>query len=365
MRTYWAFVLASVIMANYSYQFTNPSGHPGLTQGQSLANLNTNQARLGLYGPEAARAAGATGFVDVPNQGGGSNTGNFMNSWQSAYDAARAANEARYNEINQGYQDRYNRGNALISQLGGQQRADTNQRYDQIGASNQQDLTARGLAGTTVLLTMRQGNERERSDALNRVNQNLIAQRVGTDAALSGDKLQFMERRTDSYPDQNLYSQMMQNYGQSGGGGGGYGGGWAMPGMGGGMGGGYQMPMMMADAGWNDWGGENWNGGRNGRMGGLPKPTGSGAPDGGGVFGEPWSPPTADLGPWSSYFGTGSEPKPWGGMLGGGATTSGGYGSPSPWSSYLTGEEKPAEKPWGGMVPAGSYSASDWSSLFK
>jgi hypothetical protein len=280
------------------------------TPWQSEANFNRNLAYLGNYGPAAAIAAGAgEGSAQArAYQGGGggnygSGTNSFLANWQDQYNQAKATNQQRYSDIlggapaaatpvaspmggrgsvgapgggrsagavpqqaapaltqdqiaaNGGYVGRYGRAMGLLEKLGGQQKADAAQRYDQQTASMQQDLTSRGLAGTTILPTMKLGVQREKSDALNRIDQQITQQRMNADASLSGDTLNFMERRTDQYPNEQLYAQMAQQYGQAGGGQPSYAsmGGMGMDvgnslyGMPGGGGGGYIMPQGLQD----------------------------------------------------------------------------------------------------------------------
>lgn len=84
-------------------------------------------------------------------------------------------------------QDRYTRGMANLEGMGEQARRDINERYDAQAGSVQQDLASRGLGNSTVLASMRMGNERERGGELGRLDESVRAQRLATDAALSGD----------------------------------------------------------------------------------------------------------------------------------------------------------------------------------
>lgn len=196
--------------------------------------------------------------------GGGSSSnyygGAIPDDYQRAYEEARAANEQRYQDILTGYQDRsnnylqqqagvtddvltgyenrYQRGMDLLSGLGTQEKRDIDESYQKLGAVNQQDMVNRGLTGTTIMPTMRAGVERERQDALSRVNERLQREKLMTDAGLSGDALGaqermygqglagylgatgdtlgFAERRNDTYPDLNQLMGLAQQYGASG-----------------------------------------------------------------------------------------------------------------------------------------------------
>ena len=128
--------------------------------------------------------------------------------------------------------------NALQGQ-GQQEAIDIQRRYGELGAANQQDMVNRGLTGTTIMPTMRQGIAREQEGALSRLNERLINQRIGMDSQLSGDALSaqerlgqsilqgtagvqgdtlgFAERRTDAYPDMNQLINLAAMYGAAGG----------------------------------------------------------------------------------------------------------------------------------------------------
>lgn len=159
------------------------------------------------------------------------------NPWQQAYDQAKQANEARYQDILGGYQQRYQRGMDMLSGLGQQQARDINELYDQQAGQQSQDLIGRGLGNSTVMQTMQTGNNRERNADLQRLNDSVRQQAMQTDSGLSGDELQFMERRNDQYPDYNLMASLAQGMGAAGYGAGG--------GFGGGGGGGYLSPQQL------------------------------------------------------------------------------------------------------------------------
>ncbi|KKM84909.1 hypothetical protein LCGC14_1294370 [marine sediment metagenome] len=93
------------------------------------------------------------------------------------------------NAINTGYQNRYGTSMAMLEGLGNQERQDIGQQYDAYGAGVSQDLTSRGLGGTTVRGSMLAGNERERRDALGRMDERLRRERIGLHTGLTGDTL--------------------------------------------------------------------------------------------------------------------------------------------------------------------------------
>jgi len=130
---------------------------------------------------ESARqgAAGLTSLVD---------------SYNTAYTEAKAANENRYNQML-----------GIADQTTGQRLADVRSDYGQQQSNAMQALARLGMGNTTVGNAMRAGTEREKQSALNRVADEM-----------QGTKLGIMERRTDSYPDQNLIVALAQALGSSG-----------------------------------------------------------------------------------------------------------------------------------------------------
>ncbi len=187
-------------------------------------------AKPKLKKPKAAAGAGpnaavAAGSFDFSPQG-------IMAQYQQAYNAANAANLGRYGDILQGYTDRYDRNMGSLNKMSLQRQSDINENYNSQAANTKQRLTDLGMSGTTVAPTMAAGVERNRIADQNRLADQVLQQRVGMDAGLSGDRLQFMERRTDELPDLGLYAQlaMQAAAGGIGGGQGGPGGGGGFPG---------------------------------------------------------------------------------------------------------------------------------------
>ena len=236
-------------LANLEWLYSQPGGienggslHPGWGYNQFTGMIE--------------RTGGSYGTM-----GGGGGGGSLPQSYLDAYNSAKAANEQRYKDILTGYQTRYNqfnqgaaglrddvlngyearyqRGLSNLEGLGTQEKNDILRQYGELGAANQQDMTTRGLTGTTIMPTMRQGIMREQQAALSRVNERLQNQRLAVDSGLSGDALsaqerlglgilngsaglagdtlQFAERRTDSYPDYNQLAALAQGYGAAGG----------------------------------------------------------------------------------------------------------------------------------------------------
>jgi len=156
------------------------------------------------------------GVVQASKQQQASKPKSLPEQMADAQNAAKSANESRYSEIKKGYEDRYARNMADVAKVGDQQNADIRSAYGNRMAQMNQNLAARGLSGTTIAPTMAMGNTREMNADLNRSNEGLTQQRVGLDAQLSGDTLQFMERREDTYPDMQQYLALQQGLGRGG-----------------------------------------------------------------------------------------------------------------------------------------------------
>ena len=145
----------------------------------------------------------------------------LIDEYTKAYGEAKEANEARYAEVLGGYRKRYNEALAELEGMGSQEKADITSRWNAESSKGQQDLTSRGLTGTTVLPTMKGMYEREKGSSLGRLDERLRREKIGLMTGLSGDTLGFMERREDVYPDLSMYANLASKYGQGSGAGGG------------------------------------------------------------------------------------------------------------------------------------------------
>ena len=130
--------------------------------------------------------------------------------------AANAANEGRYTLMNSMYGRLHRDSMSDVGRMSGQERADLNRRYDQMGASQQQSLTDRGLGNTTIVNNMMQGNLAERQSSLNRLRDQEIQRRIGTRLETMSPWMGMIERRTDAAPDQGMMAQLAMQAGQAG-----------------------------------------------------------------------------------------------------------------------------------------------------
>lgn len=155
-------------------------------------------------------------------QPGGSPIDQLLSQARKAQEEGKKANEDRYAEILKGYQTREQQGLDLLRGAGTQEEKDIRTQYASLGNAQMQNLAARGLGGTTVMPTMQAGIARQETDAIGRLRERLNQQLYGATTGLSGDRLRFMEARTDTYPSLSEIAGLAQNYGQGTGGGGGY-----------------------------------------------------------------------------------------------------------------------------------------------
>lgn len=183
----------------------NQSAILGILAGRVQADTS-NPAQLA-----AAMAAGRRNpnpFARAAAGGSYAGGGGLASGYQSAYDAAQQANEARYGDILSGYEARRaaNRG------AGAQEAADINTAWGREAARRRQEMIGRGLGNSTVLQNGLQGAERERLADQGRLNERLRRE----ESNLLADELGFMERRTDEGPDMNQAIALAQGLGQSG-----------------------------------------------------------------------------------------------------------------------------------------------------
>jgi len=82
---------------------------------------------------------------------------------------------------------RYDKAMGMLEGLGDQERKDIIKAYGERGAQVKSDLVRRGMGGTTINPTMQLGVDRERTDAIGRLEERLRQQQLGTHAQLSGD----------------------------------------------------------------------------------------------------------------------------------------------------------------------------------
>jgi hypothetical protein len=146
--------------------------------------------------------------------GGGFNLEDFLSDLTGGRDEANDANEARYQEGLSLLDAKKQEAQGFLEGQGQTGLEDIQRRATQDIAASGQDLTSRGLSGTTI----GQGNERairgdaERSNTL--LQERLNAQRLGVLGGIDSERLGFLERRSDEGPDLNAILPLLAQYGQ-------------------------------------------------------------------------------------------------------------------------------------------------------
>ncbi|WDI44767.1 hypothetical protein [Bremerella sp. P1] len=240
-------------------------GYNQYLQERAMANaLNQRYGNLNVRtvnGRKQAKVDGqwrdldSSGNVITQSQGSGSSLPARIDQ---AYQDAKNANEERYQDIlgqyntlgqdalaeskaRQGYltgmaQDRVNQAMGIVSGMGAGEANRINRAYDELASRQHQNLTSRGLNASTIKPTVQSAVERDRQDSLMQLGDRLRSGYLGAYLPTSGDllntagqtsggnidlmtgiqqnKLGFMERRNDVYPDLGLYAQLAQAYGQ-------------------------------------------------------------------------------------------------------------------------------------------------------
>lgn len=191
-----------------------PTGAPFTEQTRAVLGSNGSASTFALPGGGALPSSGGYGAAMT---GGGAfpSSMGVYGDYQAAYNRALNANETRYQQGLQGFDARHQRGMAMLSGLGQQELADIRQRGEEQKSNISQRMNDLGLAGTTVGDSLRTGVDRETNADAGRAQERIRQQQVATDAALSGDTLGFLERRTDAYPDLGSYVSLMQMAGQT------------------------------------------------------------------------------------------------------------------------------------------------------
>ena len=147
----------------------------------------------------------------------------LLRQGEAAQAEAKAANEARRDDIVKGRTDTRGRVLDQWKGYGESLTADTNQGYDKNLNNSLAALQNSGLGQSTVNSSIRSRNETERQNALRRVKDDITSNYANTDERLSNNIDEFKERIVDQYPDNSslnsitaLLGQLMGNGGLGG-----------------------------------------------------------------------------------------------------------------------------------------------------
>lgn len=135
--------------------------------------------------------------------------------YEAKYNEAKTANESRYADILSGYDERYNTAAKTLEGMGDAEKKVLASNFNRVRASASQGLINSGLYSSTIVPSVMTSIGKQESESLGSLNENLRQQRLSIQAALSGDKLKFMENREDTYPSLELYLQQLQQYGNT------------------------------------------------------------------------------------------------------------------------------------------------------
>ncbi|HPP02270.1 MAG TPA: hypothetical protein PLX83_16930 [bacterium] len=140
----------------------------------------------------------------------------LISKFKADWEDVKARNEQRYADILAGYEKLYGETENRLSGLGLQQAKDIDTSFQRAAAKAKQDLTSRGLVNTTILPSVMTGYEKERVAAQNRLAEDLTRERLGYLTDITKQKLDFMERKNETYPNLEYYTIMLQNLGKGG-----------------------------------------------------------------------------------------------------------------------------------------------------
>jgi hypothetical protein len=160
-----------------------------------------------------AKSVGGILWQNTPMGMAEANTSKLKAEYDKAFNEAKQANEQRYNQILGGYDTLYNNTMTGLEGMGDAARKDVNTGYNRAFSQSMQGLVNSGMANSTILPSVSLNNAGQRTNALNSLNEMLRREKLGYMNNISNNKLNFMERREDTYPDMNLYTSLMNNYG--------------------------------------------------------------------------------------------------------------------------------------------------------
>ena len=137
----------------------------------------------------------------------------LVEEYNKKFKEAKNANEARYKEILQGFGGITGDINTAFEGLSNQGQQDIAQTTLNSKAANAQALVSSGMNGTTILPSLNMQADNNQTAALNRLRDAIAMSKLGYLTGNEKDKLAFMERREDTYPDAAMYSELLKQFG--------------------------------------------------------------------------------------------------------------------------------------------------------
>jgi hypothetical protein len=147
------------------------------------------------------------GFYGSPNANnyGRNNSGGWggmaARRRRDPWDEARDANERRRDKIEKGYKRRRRAVMSKIGSMGRAGRAEIDNEFTGVATNATQDLASRGLSGTTVAPTVQTAVSRDKGAALSGLRERMAGLKASYLSDLEGDRLGFLERIEEEYPD--------------------------------------------------------------------------------------------------------------------------------------------------------------------
>ena len=165
------------------------------------------QARGNIKNP------GAYTWGQTPMGKAETNTAQLKAEYEKAFNEAKTANEQRYGQILGGFDSLYADTMSGLDGMGDAARKDVNSSYNKALSQSMQGLVNAGMANSTIVPSVNLTNARQRTNSVNSLNEMLRRERLGYMNNITNNKLGFMERREDGYPDTNMYASLMNSYG--------------------------------------------------------------------------------------------------------------------------------------------------------
>jgi hypothetical protein len=149
--------------------------------GNSLVNRiggNWNDLNASLMGQYATGKGDILGNQNQRMSQLGSDLGSMTSEYRKAG-----------SDIVSGYEGRTKEGLAMLEGMGQQQKKDIEHSYSNKSQSMKSDMASRGLGGTAVGAVMDRGIERDKQDAMGRLDESLRRQKFNAYSSMSGDTL--------------------------------------------------------------------------------------------------------------------------------------------------------------------------------
>ena len=158
--------------------------------------------------PQGPGGGGASGASS-----GGFDIQSLMAKFAGQSNRANKANKKRRNDINKVFGVRMDNAQTGLANLGQSETRRIDESVEQQQATSQQDLTSRGLAGTSLLSSNNNAINRNKNTAISDLNQNVALQRFGTGDNILNQQQQFNERINESGPDLNTLLALLSQLG--------------------------------------------------------------------------------------------------------------------------------------------------------